>query len=81
MKCCRKDTKEYDFSFPWHQGRVAELSQTNGGFFYVPSLGGERLIIPTKYMEELKNASDQQVDFLGSFIEVPFPEPTTMSGD
>ena len=51
--------------------RFAELLvQTKGGFFYVPSPVGERLMIPTRYLEELKNSPDEDVDFSGSFLEV-----------
>ncbi|KAL8648735.1 MAG: hypothetical protein Q9226_005873 [Calogaya cf. arnoldii] len=44
--------------------------QTKGGFYYIPSPAGERLMIPTRYIEELKNAPDESVDFTGSFLEV-----------
>ncbi|KAK5637282.1 hypothetical protein RRF57_012994 [Xylaria bambusicola] len=37
--------------------------------FYVPSNLGPRLIIPTRYMEELKSAPIQQVDFIGTVHE------------
>ena len=46
--------------------------QTNGGFFYVPSPSHDRLMIPTKYLEELKNAPDSKADFTGSFVEASF---------
>lgn len=46
--------------------------QTNGGFFYVPSPSYDRLMIPTKYVEELKNAPDSKADFTGSFVEASF---------
>ena len=49
---------------------VLMFNQTNGGFFYVPSPAGERLMIPTRYIEELKNAPDREADFTGSFLEV-----------
>ncbi|KAI0514717.1 cytochrome P450 monooxygenase [Xylaria bambusicola] len=38
--------------------------------FYVPSNLGPRLIIPTRYMEELKSAPIQQVDFIGTVHEM-----------
>jgi hypothetical protein len=31
---------------------------------------GERLMVPPKYVEELKNAIAQQADFPATFIEV-----------
>lgn len=44
--------------------------ETKGDLFYVPSTMGERLMIPTKYLSELKNAADSDVDFTASFVEV-----------
>ena len=41
--------------------------------FYVPSPLGERLMIPTKYVEELKNAPVKDVDFVATFFEVSVP--------
>ncbi|KAI3337517.1 cytochrome P450 [Xylariaceae sp. AK1471] len=38
--------------------------------FYVPSNLGPRLIIPTRYMEELKSAPMDKVDFVGTVHEV-----------
>lgn len=38
--------------------------------FYVPSPLGERLMIPREYVEELKTAPVQDVDFVGTFYEV-----------
>ena len=38
--------------------------------FYVPSPLGERLMIPGKYVEELKTAPVDEVDFVGTFYEV-----------
>ena len=29
-------------------------------------------MIPSKYIEELKNASDDAADFIGSFVEVSY---------
>ncbi|KAK3321251.1 putative cytochrome P450 [Cercophora scortea] len=43
---------------------------TNGGFFYVPSPLGERLMIPVQYLEDLKTAPIDRVDFVGTFIEM-----------
>lgn len=44
--------------------------QTNGGLFYVPSKLGERLMLPVKYLEDLKSAPVHEVDFVATFIEV-----------
>ena len=38
--------------------------------FYVPSPLGERLMIPAKYVDELKTAPVDEVDFVGTFFEV-----------
>lgn len=43
---------------------------TKGGFFYLPTPAGERLNIPTKYIEELKNAPDDRASFTDSFLEM-----------
>lgn len=43
------------------------------GPFYVPSRLGERLMIPAKYVEELKSAPVHEVDFVGTFFEVGAP--------
>lgn len=42
----------------------------NGGLFYVPTAIGERLILPGRYLEELKSANMQVVDFQGTFLEM-----------
>ncbi|KAL6915486.1 hypothetical protein FSST1_006981 [Fusarium sambucinum] len=52
--------------------------KTAGGFFYVPSPLGERLMIPLKYLEELKSAPVEHVDFVGTFIEMFEGKYTTM---
>ncbi|OCL05915.1 putative cytochrome P450 [Glonium stellatum] len=52
--------------------------RTQGGFFYVPSPAGERLMIPTRYIEELKNSPDDSVDFTGSFLEMFMGRYTTI---
>jgi len=44
--------------------------QYKGGMFYIPTPLGERLMIPNKYVEELKNAPADQADFPATFIEV-----------
>lgn len=46
--------------------------------FYVPSRLGERLMIPTKYVEELKSAPVHEVDFVGTFFEMFEGKYTTM---
>ncbi|KAI0390655.1 cytochrome P450 [Xylariaceae sp. FL0594] len=50
---------------------------SNLGFYYVPSPLGERLMIPTRYLEELKSAPVDEVDFVGTFIEMFEGEYTT----
>ncbi|KAL8906557.1 MAG: hypothetical protein Q9207_001941 [Kuettlingeria erythrocarpa] len=45
-------------------------TMATNGFFYLPTPGGDRLNIPTKYIEELKNAPDEQVNFTDSFLEM-----------
>lgn len=53
--------------------RILALSKEqykNQGPFYLPSRLGERLMIPAKYVEELKSAPIQKVDFVGAFFEV-----------
>ncbi|KAI4087876.1 MAG: hypothetical protein LQ344_006501 [Seirophora lacunosa] len=41
-----------------------------GGLFYVPSPLGERLMLHPKYIEELKSAPIDKVDFVATFQEV-----------
>ena len=48
----------------------ARFLQYKGKPFYVPTKMGERLMIPDKYVEELKNAPASQADFPATFIEV-----------
>ena len=57
---------------------VEGYEKTNAGFFYVPSPAGERLLIPTRYIEELKDAPDELVDFTGSFLEMFMGRYTTI---
>ncbi|KAI1409846.1 cytochrome P450 [Hypoxylon sp. FL1857] len=45
-------------------------NNVNGGFFYVPSPLGERLMLPVRYLEDLKTAPIDKVDFVGTFIEM-----------
>ena len=45
-------------------------TQNKGKPFYVPSPLGERLMIPAKYVEELKTAPKEEVDFMGGFFEM-----------
>ncbi|KAK7721476.1 hypothetical protein SLS63_009590 [Diaporthe eres] len=52
--------------------------KSDGGFFYVPSPLGERLMIPVKYLEELKTAPVEEVDFVATFIEMFEGKYTTM---
>ncbi|ATY60306.1 cytochrome P450 [Cordyceps militaris] len=51
---------------------------TNGGLYYVPSKLGERLMLPVKYLEELKSAPIDEVDFVATFIEMFEGKYTTM---
>ncbi|KAI4217474.1 MAG: hypothetical protein LQ351_000069 [Letrouitia transgressa] len=44
----------------------------NGGLYYVPSPLGERLMLHPKYIEELKSAPIDKVDFVATFQEVGF---------
>ncbi|KAI3319188.1 hypothetical protein HD806DRAFT_525787 [Xylariaceae sp. AK1471] len=39
-------------------------------FYYVPSRAGERLVIPTKFIEQLKSAPMDKVDFVGIVADV-----------
>jgi len=57
---------------------VEGYQKTNAGFYYIPSPAGERLMIPTRYIEELKNAPDESVDFTGSFLEMFMGDYTTI---
>ncbi|KAK1450481.1 cytochrome P450 [Colletotrichum melonis] len=52
--------------------------RAKGDFFYVPSPLGERLMIPSRYLEELKTAPIDQVDFVATFIEMFEGKYTTM---
>ncbi|KAI0537286.1 cytochrome P450 [Xylaria digitata] len=45
-------------------------NNVNGGFFYLPSPLGERLMIPVRYLDDLKTAPVDKVDFVGTFIEM-----------
>ena len=45
-------------------------AQNKGKPFYVPSPLGERLMIPAKYVEELKTAPKHEIDFMGGFFEM-----------
>ena len=48
----------------------ANFEKHKGNPFHIPSSAGEILMLPEKYVEELKNASPEEVDFVGSFFEV-----------
>ncbi|KAI1380477.1 cytochrome P450 monooxygenase [Hypoxylon crocopeplum] len=52
--------------------------QNKGSMFYVPSVLGERLMIPAKYVEELKTAPIDKVDFVATFQEMFEGRYTTM---
>ncbi|KAI4201502.1 MAG: hypothetical protein LQ348_001639 [Seirophora lacunosa] len=47
-------------------------------FFWLPTPGGDRLNIPTKYIEELKNAPDDRANFSDSFLEMFLGQYTTI---
>jgi len=46
------------------------LSQADDGKFYIPSNLGERLMLPVRYLDDLKNAPTDKVDFVATFFEV-----------
>ncbi|KAF2764143.1 putative cytochrome P450 [Teratosphaeria nubilosa] len=52
--------------------------ETDRGMFYVPSNLGERLMLPVKYLEDLKNAPVDKVDFVATFFEMFEGHYTTM---
>lgn len=52
--------------------------QSGGDFYYVPTALGERLMIPAKFLDELKTAPMNEVDFVGTFIEMFEGKYTTL---
>ena len=60
----RKDLKE--------ELVVSDLLNIQSGdrLFYIPSNCGERLMLPVKYLEDLKTSPVDKVDFVATFIEV-----------
>jgi hypothetical protein len=52
--------------------------QAGGDFYYVPSLLGERLMVPAWVLDELKTSPVEKVDFVGTFIEMFEGKYTTM---
>ncbi|KAI1427219.1 cytochrome P450 monooxygenase [Xylaria sp. FL1777] len=46
--------------------------------FYIPSPLGERLMLPPKYVQELKNAPEEDCDFVGAFLEMVEGKYTTI---
>jgi hypothetical protein len=40
--------------------------------FYVPTKLGERLMLPVRYLQDLKTAPVEDVDFVGTFVEVRY---------
>lgn len=52
--------------------------QTGGDFYYVPSPLGERLMVPSWVLNELKTSPIDKVDFVGTFIEMFEGKYTTM---
>ncbi|KAF4556517.1 Cytochrome P450-like protein 93 [Elsinoe fawcettii] len=57
---------------------VEGYKKTDKGMFYVPSKLGERLMLPTKYLEDLKTAPVDKVDFVATFFEMFEGRYTTM---
>ncbi|KAI0516781.1 putative cytochrome P450 [Xylaria bambusicola] len=50
---------------------LSGYEETGGkDFYYVPSRAGERLVMPTHFIEELKSAAIQAVDFTGIMIDL-----------
>ena len=49
-----------------------------GSPFYVPTPLGERLMLPPKYAEEVKNRPSEEFDFVGTFFEMFEGKYTTM---
>lgn len=52
--------------------------QARGDFYYVPSPLGERLMVPSWVLNELKTSPVDKVDFVGTFIEMFEGKYTTM---
>ncbi|KAI1873506.1 hypothetical protein JX265_005128 [Neoarthrinium moseri] len=52
--------------------------ESGGGFFYVPSPLGERLMLPASCLDELKTAPIDHIDFVATFIEMFEGKYTTM---
>ncbi|KAI1356558.1 putative cytochrome P450 [Xylaria sp. FL0043] len=64
-----------------HDGMAMLLEgyqENRGNMYYVPSVLGERLMIPAKYVEELKTAPMDKVDFVATFQEMFEGKYTTM---
>lgn len=59
----------------YHLGASVHVSkltcfQNKGRPFYVPTPMGERLMLPSNYIEELKNEPNEKADFPATFVEV-----------
>ena len=67
QKACRRSTS---MLLAFVCLRLNKEQYKNQSPFYVPSRLGERLIIPTRYVEELKNAPVNEVDIVATFLEV-----------
>ncbi|KAI2621578.1 cytochrome P450 monooxygenase [Xylaria nigripes] len=52
--------------------------QAGGDFYYVPSPLGERLMVPSWVLDELKTSPVDKVDFVGTFVEMFEGKYTTM---
>ncbi|PYI24536.1 cytochrome P450 [Aspergillus violaceofuscus CBS 115571] len=59
-----------DFIYNCIELMLEGYEKTEGGLYYLPSPAGERLMIPTKYLDELKNAANEDIDFTASFSEM-----------
>ncbi|KAI1325882.1 cytochrome P450 monooxygenase [Xylariaceae sp. FL0255] len=57
---------------------VEGYRQSGGDFYYVPSPLGERLMVPSWVLNELKTSPVDEVDFVGTFIEMFEGKYTTM---
>ncbi|PVI03624.1 putative cytochrome P450 [Periconia macrospinosa] len=65
----------------YHNAQTMLLEGYNkfkGSPYYIPTPLGERMMIPPKYVEELKNEPMEDVDFVGTFFEMFEGKYTTM---
>ncbi|MCJ1263410.1 hypothetical protein MMC22_003280 [Lobaria immixta] len=57
---------------------IEGYTKYKGTPFYIPTPGGEMLMIPPKYVEELKTAPIDEIDFVATFFEMFEGKYTTM---